>query len=104
MKTIYKPQCYQRSQYEREKHTLKHYKEFGGPKLSDRNIFEAWQKRESKPIDEVAKEKVKEILTTHKPEPIPEDVQKEISRIYKRVEAELLPKSRSQNTNSIKEE
>jgi len=52
----------------------------------------------------VAKEKVKEILTTHKPEPIPEDVQKEISRIYKRVEAELLPKSRSQNTNSIKEE
>jgi len=38
----------------------------------------------------MAKEKVKEILATHKPEPIPEDAQKEISKILKRAETELL--------------
>ena len=52
--------------------------------------FETWQKKGSKPIDKVAGEKVKEILATHKPEPIPENVQEEISQIVKRAEAELL--------------
>jgi len=41
-------------------------------------------------LKKVAKEKVREILATHKPEPIPEDVEKEISQILKRAEAELL--------------
>jgi hypothetical protein len=38
----------------------------------------------------LAREKVKEILATHKLEPIPENVQEEISQIFKRDEAELL--------------
>lgn len=33
--------------------------------------------------------KVHEILATHKPEPIPEDVEREISQILKKAEAEL---------------
>jgi len=33
---------------------------------------------------------VKEILATHKPTPLPEDVDGEISRILQRAEAELL--------------
>lgn len=41
----------------------------------------------------MAHEKVKEILATHKPERIPEDAQKEISKIVKRAETELLTKS-----------
>jgi len=32
----------------------------------------------------VAKEKVREILATHKPEPIPKDIWKEISQIARR--------------------
>jgi len=71
-----------------EKHTLKHYKELKQPKLSDINTYEKWENIGSKL--EVAKEKVKEILATHKPEPIPEDIEKEISQILKRAETEFL--------------
>jgi len=74
-----------------EKHTLEHYrKEIWLPKISDKDTFETWRKKGSKSMDKVAKEKVKEILATHKPEPIPEDVEREISQILKRAEAELL--------------
>ena len=73
-----------------EKHTLKHFRERWMSRLSDIDSFETWQKKGSKSIDEMAKEKVKEILATHKPEPIPEDVEKEISRILNRAEVELL--------------
>jgi len=60
------------------------------PEITDIETFEIWEKKGSKSIAQVAKEKTKEILATHKVEPIPEDVQKEISRILKRAEAELL--------------
>jgi len=73
-----------------EKHTLKHFRERWMSRLSDIDSFETWQKKGSKSIAEVAHEKVKEILATHKVEPIPEDTQKEISKILKRAEAELL--------------
>lgn len=73
-----------------EKHTLKHYKkEIWMPEISDKNTFTTWRKMGSKTMDKVAKEKVDEILATHKPEPIPEDVEKEIARILKRAETEL---------------
>jgi len=73
-----------------EKHTLKHFRERWMSRFFDIDSFETWQKKGSKSIDEVAREKVKEILATHKPEPIPEDTQKEISKILKRAKAELL--------------
>ena len=76
-----------------EKHTLKHFRERWMSRLGDIDSFETWQKKGSKSIDEVAHEKVKEILATHKPEPIPEDVEKEISGILQRAEAELVTKS-----------
>lgn len=40
-----------------------------------------------------AKEKVKEILATHRPEPVPEDARREIPGILRRARAELLTKS-----------
>jgi len=76
-----------------EKHTLEHFRERWMPKISDISSFETWEKKGSKSIDKVAKEKVREILATHKPEPIPEDVQGEISQILKRAEIELLNES-----------
>jgi len=76
-----------------EKHTLEHFRERWMSRLSDIDSFETWQKKGSKPIGEVAREKAKEILATHKPEPIPEDVDREISRILKRAEADLLLKN-----------
>ena len=75
-----------------EKHTLKHFRERWMSRLSDIDSFETWEKKGSKSIDKMAHEKVKEILATHKPEPIPEDVEKEISGILQRAEAELVHK------------
>ena len=73
-----------------EKHTLQHFREGWMPEITDMETFEIWEKKGSKSIAQVAKEKTKEILATHKVEPVPEDVEREISRILKRAEAELL--------------
>ena len=70
-----------------EKHTLEHFRERWIPRFSV-DSFETWQKKGSKSIAKVAKEKTEEILATHKPEPIPEDVERKISEILKRAEAE----------------
>jgi trimethylamine--corrinoid protein Co-methyltransferase len=76
-----------------EKHTLNHLRtEYWIPKLSDRQTFDAWMQAGAKDIVSVAKEKVKEVLAKHKPEPIPKDIQKEISQIMKRCEKKLLSK------------
>jgi trimethylamine--corrinoid protein Co-methyltransferase len=71
-----------------EKHTLKHFRERWMPRL-DVDSLETWEKEGVKSLGELAHEKVKEILATHKPTPLPEDVDREISRILQRAEAEL---------------
>jgi len=78
-----------------EKHTVQHFRERWMSRLSDISSYETWEKQGSRTIDEVAREKVREILATHKVTPIPEDVEKEIGRILKRAEAELLESNRS---------
>jgi trimethylamine--corrinoid protein Co-methyltransferase len=65
-----------------EKHTLKHFRERWMPRL-DVDSLETWEKEGIKSLGELAHEKVKEILATHKPAPLPEDVDREISRIFK---------------------
>jgi len=75
-----------------EKHTLEHFRERWMSRL-DIDSLETWEKKGIESIGKLANEKVKEILATHKPEPLPEDVDKEVSRILKRAEAELLNKS-----------
>jgi trimethylamine--corrinoid protein Co-methyltransferase len=72
-----------------EKHTLKHFRERWMPRL-DVDSLETWEKEGIKSLGELAHEKVKEILATHKPTPLPEDVDREIGCILKRAEAELL--------------
>ena len=73
-----------------EKHTLQHFREGWVPEITDMDTFEVWQQKGSKSIAQVAKAKTKEILATHKVAPIPEDIDREISRILQRAEAELL--------------
>jgi len=73
-----------------EKHTVQHFRERWMSRLSDISSYETWEKQGSRSIDEVAREKVREILATHKVTPLPEDVEKEVGRILKRAEAELL--------------
>jgi len=66
---------------------LEHFRERWIPKFSV-DSFETWQKKGSKSIAKVSKEETEEILATHKPEPIPEDIERKISEILKRAEAE----------------
>jgi trimethylamine--corrinoid protein Co-methyltransferase len=75
--------------YLTQRHTISHIKDHWIPKISNRRTYDAWLKAHTKDIATVAREKVKEILATHKPEPIPKDTQKEISRITKRYEEEF---------------
>jgi len=75
-----------------EKHTLEHFKDAWTPRI-DINALRTWEKEGVESLGKLANEKVKEILATHKPDPLPEDVDKEVSRILKTAEAELLNKS-----------
>jgi trimethylamine---corrinoid protein Co-methyltransferase len=72
-----------------QKHTVENFRERWMTRLSDISSFEVWEQQGSRSIGEVAREKVKEILAKHKPEPLPEDVEKEISGILKRAEKEF---------------
>ena len=62
-------------------HTLKHFREDWYPKLFDRRNYESWKAGGGKTMRERAKDKALKILATHKPEPLPEDVQQQIDAI-----------------------
>jgi len=69
------------------RHTLNHIKsEHYLPRLFDRTTYETWEARGAKDIREVAREKAREILATHKPEPLPKEVQEELESIIKEAE------------------
>jgi trimethylamine---corrinoid protein Co-methyltransferase len=65
-------------------HTLRHYKEPFYSKLIDKNPFSVWQKRGSTSMEERASKFVDDILSSHKVEPLPADVQKAIKEIVQR--------------------
>ncbi|MEM2466667.1 MAG: trimethylamine methyltransferase family protein [Candidatus Bathyarchaeia archaeon] len=76
--------------YLTDKHTIAHFKETWLPLISDARPYYAWLKNGGKSVAEVAKEKVIEILKTHTPPKLDEDVKKEISEIVKKADEELL--------------
>jgi trimethylamine---corrinoid protein Co-methyltransferase len=62
-------------QYLNTDHTLHHFREQWHPLLFDRNNYQGWEKKGSKTLAERAAERVEEILATHKPEGLSEDLQ-----------------------------
>jgi trimethylamine--corrinoid protein Co-methyltransferase len=62
-------------------HTLQRMRSQSQPEFIDRTMRETWEKKGSKDIHEKAMEKVKHILETHKPEPLPRDVLDKIRAI-----------------------
>ena len=71
-------------------HTMKHMRTAQtNPKLIDRRIRADWEADGAKTIYERAWEKASEILHTHKPEPVSEDVQKKMRSIVEETEDEL---------------
>jgi len=74
-----------------EKHTLKHIdKERYVPKISDKTSRDVWEKAGSKNLRQVAKERVKEILAKHVPEPPPSDILKELEKKAEEIKKRIL--------------
>lgn len=75
-------------------HTLLHFRKNWFPKLMDRNNYETWVEKGKKTLGQRANETVREILETHAPEPLPEEVKGKleaiIERAEKRVSAEVM--------------
>jgi trimethylamine--corrinoid protein Co-methyltransferase len=77
--------------YLAQKHTLKFFKkEHWIPTLLDRQTRSKWVKNGSKDLLQRAKEKTKEILATHIPNPLPSDIEKELNNALKEAEKEIL--------------
>ena len=69
------------------RHTLDHIlPEHYIPGLFDRSTLETWEANGSKDIREVAREKAREILATHTPEPLPPEIEAELDGILKEAE------------------
>jgi len=74
-----------------QKHTIDHLrKEHWMPSLLDRQMRESWVKNGSKSLLERAREKTKEILSNHNPNPLSKDIEKELQNNLKDIEKEIL--------------
>jgi len=74
-------------------HTLQHFKqEFWSPRLIDRSNYERWVKQGSLTLQARAQAKVRKILSSHQPVPLPEETLKELERIMHSAERNVLPK------------
>jgi trimethylamine--corrinoid protein Co-methyltransferase len=83
--------------YMAEKHTLNHIAgERYVPKISDKHTRGDWEKAGSRDLAEVAREQVKQILATHKPDPpLPKDIEKELESTKTQIEKRLAKKNAS---------
>jgi trimethylamine--corrinoid protein Co-methyltransferase len=71
-------------------HTYHHFREAQWqPKLLNRDDPDTWEAKGGKSYGEVLVEKAWDILTTYQPEPLPDDVQKELDAIAERAERAL---------------
>ena len=70
-----------------KKHTVKNMgKELYFVGLTDRDTREDWLEKGGKRLDEVATDRVRGILRTHQPDPLPESVQKDLAAFRKDAE------------------
>lgn len=70
------------------KHTRKHYKNSWYPGLFERGNYPDWEKKGSTTLGERAAAHVEEILDSHQPETLPEEIRKQIRKIVERREEE----------------
>jgi trimethylamine--corrinoid protein Co-methyltransferase len=73
-----------------EEHTLRFFREEQWqPKFFNRDNVEVWQTKGRSGFGEIATEKAREILRTHKPEPLPGPMLDRLSQIARKAEVEL---------------
>jgi len=69
-----------KSNYLNESHTLKHFRKFWMPRTFDRSFT---KKKGVKGCEQLLKERTIEILKTHKPKPLPENIVMELKKVEK---------------------
>jgi len=77
--------------YMAEKHTLDHIaSERYLPKISDKHTRGDWEKAGSRDLAQVARERVKQIIATHQPDPpLPKDIERELDATKTQIEKRL---------------
>ena len=77
--------------YMAEKHTINHIvDERYLPTISDKRTRGDWERAGSKDLAQVARERVKQILTTHQPDPpLPKDIEKDLDAAKSQIEKRL---------------
>jgi trimethylamine--corrinoid protein Co-methyltransferase len=79
--------------YLAEEHTFKHFKrELWRPQLINRENPDTWKKKGCKTYGELATQKAIEILDSHKPEPLPANIESQLAAIVARAEQDLAGK------------
>ena len=73
-----------------ERHTVEHVHECWRPMISHSSSYGAWKAEGARDVVQVAREKVKEILATHKPRPLDADIQKRVRQIVSEGERMIL--------------
>ena len=75
--------------YLAEKHTRAHMKDIWRPGVWDRTPYDQWLREGRRGALESAEERAREILRTHAPAPLADDVRGELRRLVEAAEAEL---------------
>lgn len=68
-----------------QRHTMEHFNQNFIPKIMNRETREAWERKGSKDMQDVAKETIRNILSNHHPKPLDQEVEKELAVILKDV-------------------
>lgn len=71
------------------KHTLQRMRSQSQPQFIDRTMRETWEKKGAKDIYQKAMDKVRNILETHRPTPLPPEIQDKIRMIVVETEKEM---------------
>jgi trimethylamine---corrinoid protein Co-methyltransferase len=72
-----------------EDHTYQNMRKLSEPKIIDRRMRQFWHANGAKDLATVCDEKAREILETHRPDPLPDHVHQKLLEIIKEREAEL---------------
>ncbi|NOR33534.1 MAG: hypothetical protein GQ579_02515, partial [Bacteroidales bacterium] len=72
-----------RGNFLKEDHTRQHYDQHWQPEIFSRDAYETWQEKGTT-IESLCRQKARDILTSHQPEPLPAKVEAELELILRR--------------------
>lgn len=72
-----------------EDHTYNHFRDNWKPGITDRKTYDTWKAKGGTTMGQRAKEKIKHILETHHPEPLPDPINAEIDQIIEKAKRRM---------------